>query len=471
MLKKYRRLFFTVSLATILIITPILILFGLGYTINLNNYSLQNVINTRIETFPINSRITVNNGAGAFNTPTDLVLPVERDNNIKISRTDFVGEEFLIRGSRDRSSPVRITNLWLLSQNGNRLSDLPKDTEQRQIIENFVIWKKDEGLQIQRYSIGGLQGRVQTVNKLNEYTIDTQFDFHILSDSSLFDPINKILVWQKDSIWQSLKLNSDWIIPGRDPIALSKILDSQISTVKINADVFLIKNSKGDLWSLDIQNQRITFVDSNVSGLYYDEKLRQIWLWQNDSLFRLPINEQLNLQNGLYLRDLQLSILSSKCLPQAEVCRFEASRFFQGILLRVDKELYFISDINRNWKVEISNKLVNFTVFEDTVFWLDTDQNLHAWNFQLENRVLLGQMPDGNSDLRLDYFSGWRRLLIYSKNQTYAVWFDKYILNGNIVRYYPKEWINGQCVNKIVDRVQYCIRDDQIYFYQNNSLI
>lgn len=285
--------------------------------------------------------------------------------------------------------------------------------------------------------------------------------------------------------------------------------------------VDLQTNSQNNLQSFF----QLEFLESSVCQMSFLENSKTIWIIQNAQILRLESAkiENWNLENNFFAINSKFnSVNSSKC------AKMEVKSFLQGYVFLVDQTLWFLPDSDRqNWLV-LANLVDSFETFEENLFW-QNGKNLYNYNSITKLEKYLGQIELGdlqNTNLqngqnkqnyqntKMFYDPNWRRLIIYnridnlknnkndltnfssnsnsqneqnrqnsqnttinstnlnnfSQNQVWSVWFDKLNPNSQNIIFYPKIWLNKNCLNKIQDQLQFCLDNENLIIYGNFNL-
>jgi len=145
------------------------------------------------------------------------------------------------------------------------------------------------------------------------------------------------------------------------------------------------------------------------------------------------------------------------------------------LVFQVDQKLYYVPDFAKNIPVLIGPEVFSWFAAGSSLFWLDRSFNLYVQNLNLNIQKFLSQFNlDSNltyHQLRIFYYSKWKRLFIFTPKEVYALWFDKDIFNDTIVAYYPVLWVSqASCLSRISNDYQFCLLDGQLINYNNTYI-
>jgi hypothetical protein len=492
----YRKVIFIIVTILFIVILPLAILFSMGYSLNFQKpYLLDYSLTANIETFPLAANIDINDQPTNISTPATINFTNNsnnsRINKISIKKEGYLSETFNIYTSINQNANVRITDLWLLDKDGKNINKNSNGSKQEYLLPNVLLQKdQNDTYFAHSYGIGGFDGdrqQIKTENKIEN--IDGLWQ--PLGENTYFNFTHANLLYKINGQWYLLNLQQSWSVPAtldanknsdsKNTILLNKIFELGVkNTLLFKPNQILLLGHNKQLWYLDILNRNLTLIQDNISDISTTNDNKFAWLRIDDSLYRMNLNGEIkDLYNKLIFSSDILTQLDVNCAKVKELydkrfCNTEVLPFFQGNIVRIGEQLIFISDINPNRWIYLTNDVVSATTFEDTIFWINKTGGIYSWNFNLEKSVFLGKVGLDNTKevTTLRYNSNWKRLLIYNQTKVTSVWFDKYLLNDNLISYYPQIWHEDkQCLNQIYDKVQYCLyKDGTFKVYQNFNL-
>jgi len=460
MLVHYRRSLFILFSIFFVVITPFLVIYSLGFDPNFETQKLSNTLNINIETLPRGAEVS-GEKTGKWSTPIELKAMDNQTIGLNVQADNYLPEKFLFWGREGQNTTAKVTNLVLLPKNADITSDFNPNKALAFLSSNRILFYENEDLYLQIFSFGGLQGRKEEIKTTTERLIEPGH-WEVLSEKSFWSPSQNFLLVKLDSGWNLFDLNS---LPIQS-LSLAHNFDNQA----------IILDREKQLWLLNLETRDLNFLVEGIDGLDSSNSPDSIWFWQKEKIFRiskgLVDTENFSISDKLYSENEML--LKIDRTPNT-FRDFEVASLFQGLLVKIKDNAFYIPDFNKdmeNWQVLTTN-LQTFGVDTNTFFWLDKSNNLFSYNFLLKNQETLGRLElvGDPLDYRIHYYYNWRRLMVYSANQTYSVWYDKEILNKSILKYYPNLWIeNSMCMAKIIDRFQFCIKDNKLQGYRNTAL-
>jgi hypothetical protein len=431
----------------------------LGYEVDVQNQELKNTHTLTVQTLPRGANVSI--GEEDFESNVELRTQDDISFDINIQEDNYLDEKFSFLAPPEQNSSARILNLRLLPSEISLSQEKEGFDYLSLLSQDEILLTNSEGdYFIHSYSIAGLQGQVEPIETELNREIEAGWWIQL---------VDKVF-WNQDS----------GVLLYRDPVENTwKMLDlfvypqKFISIVLFSEEEVLLLDEAGGLWVLNIETQDLDFVDAGYSGLAYTESPDSIWLWRQDRIYRLDrgrLDQSIfQVTKAPFLSDLDL-------LPTQPISyqSFAVKAGFLGVLFKVENDLYYSPDATSgNWH-HLSNEVEFFTTHEASVFWLDQNQQLSTYNILLGSYRNFGQIDFNQTeltDIRLSYNSRWTRLFIYSQDQVKSLWVDTEIVNETISRYYPQAWIdNSLCLPEIRDSYQFCIQDNQLVQYQNNTI-
>jgi hypothetical protein len=470
-----RRNFFMVFAIFFIICTPFMVLYSIGFSINFKNTEINKSLLIKADTIPRNAEMLVNN-VQTITTPNEFGTTETAPVNVKIQKADFVTEDFVIAAESQQNSYVDLSNLWLLpsvnnTQSSSISSPQPKNQETKQlisenqaIVEYLAIDKLTLG--IIDIGIGGQVGQVQPINSalivggksIVELDLNSQIKIKLLGTDTEYKKIGNDLFFKNNIL--VIRKNGYWLTKDLDK---NGIKAKEIARIN-NSSIAILDQSK-NLWVYNLETERYRFVDTGFAAMKTLTLPSTIWLWKNNTIFRLEpadiLSESLQLNKFEFLKNY---------LVESEINKtFNVQNFYQGIAIQAGKYLFYIPDFRQNqWQIIASN-VHSTTAINETIFWLDTDKNLFGSNFG--NNLLKNIAQNIELTDKISYSENWKRIMLYYPTAVDSIWFNKDVINLPIRSYNKKNWISGQsCFPKTVDRVQFCVNDNQLKIYKNNNL-
>jgi hypothetical protein len=451
-----RQRFFRIFAVFFVIVAPFLAIFSLGYDVDLNRRALTNTLAINIETVPRNVQLYDNGrqiarGSGEFQAKDNQVIPLE------IRSNGYKTEKFGLYAKPGENSTARISNLWLLPDEPVTLEKFENAQPLSILSDNALLYNRNSQTYVQLYSFGGLQGGPELVVKPPDLQIKTG-RWDILLEDMFWNREQKLLLFRLNNTWRILDLQT---------------LPFEVQTVAklVERSVIILDKNKG-LWEFSLDNANLVFLENNIDGLAFTNSPDSIWLWKASNIYRIergPLNGILDLAPSLYSTKSDLGILT--LLNDQD--NFQVKSLFQGILVRIGGNAFYIPDYDKLQWQAISNDARVLGTDGNTVFWLDGQRRLFSYNLFLREFQSFGRIDVEGAwqDLAISYYFTWRRILVYSPNQVRAVWYDKEILNRSLVDYQPVDWIAGAaCHQEIIDRFEFCLKDNQLIAYRNTNL-
>jgi hypothetical protein len=458
MFANYRRYVYALFTLFFVLVTPFLIIYSLGFEINLDQQKISNTLNINIETLPRGASIK-NKGFDIGKTPLEMKAGDGQQIPIKVESDGYKSEEFVFWTAQNTNGSARVTNLSLLPSNWDEITNFDSDEPVGILSSSLILFKNNQQFFVQGYNLGGLVGKKSQVDKTLGVSVQTT-TWELLSENIYWDRVDNLILAYVGDIWKFVDL-SGYPVQAKNIVSTS---ENQMA----------ILDQSGSLWTLDLGSQELSFLESQVDGIYKTIAPDNIWVWKEGKIFRLSKgyidNTFFSLEGKLYSQNKSIERLRGVD-DSTPVDDFYVASVFQGVMFKVENLLYYVPDFDKNiWQV-ISTNVERAGVDTNTIIWLDKETNLFSYNFVLKEEQGFGKIPlSGNPNtFRLGYYYTWRRVIVYSDKEVYSVWFDKDIINRNVVKYNPVKWIELNCLPKIVDRFQFCLTDKKLVAYKNTS--
>ena len=467
-----RKNFFMVFAVFFIICTPFMILYSSGFSIN--NTEISNSISLKVDTVPRQAQITVNNDKIAT-SPYELSSTNTGNIILKIEKYGFVSENFTIAKEKNQNSFADFTNLWLLPESSPIVKDQPNASSKavlnKQIIsENQAIVEYQLGnklsLGIMEFGIAGQVGEVQPISSniifggksIVELELSTQTKVKLLSTDQEYKKIGNDLFFKNNIIL--IKKNSYWLAKDLDKINLKA---NEIA--RLNSSSIAILDGEKNLWVYNFDAEKTRFVDTGFAKMKVLSKPSTIWLSKNNTIFRLEpadiLSENIIWSNYEYLKN----TIVEEQINQT----FDVQNLHQGIAFQLGKYLLYVPDYKKNQWLVLSSNAYSLAAINESIFWLDYEKNL--WTQNLSNNLTQNLAQNIKLTDKISYSDGWKRIILYYPTSVNSIWYNKDIINSTVKAYSKNQWITNQnCYAKVVDRVQYCIENQDLKIYKNNNL-
>jgi hypothetical protein len=448
--------------------SPFLVFLSFGYDVNLRDQNITSTLTMKIDSLPKNALIKARNETKGT-TPTELSSQDQSPFNLSIILPNYINETFLISPRGGENSSIDLKNLFLLPKNGESLKSYNKTASSDYEALNFlskdqVIVNTTNGLEVRDFGVGGFVNNPMFISEREIFGVKTPEKIFIEKSTVEFLKTDK-LKWQKLSDGNFIKQNyilqkkSDfWLIKD-----ISSIFPNGIKKIaKLDSINYIVLDKLRNLWLWDGQTSR--FIDNGFDSMEITTSPENIWLVRGNSIFKIQsssfLNPSFDWKSTLYMKSDLISTAEGE---------FKVASLFQGVGILVGKKIFYIPDFAaESWSV-LSNDAKSFFTDSNSVFWLDSNNYPNFYNFFTTQRYIFKQIPAEYSEIF--YLKDWNRLMLYSENKVASIWFNKEIFQPNILEYSTQEWIDGSiCIAKIVEKVQYCIKDNDLVLYKNNLI-
>lgn len=451
-----------------------MILYSNGFSIN--NTEINNSITIKTETVPRQADILIDQKKTAA-SPYELSTTDNGILNFSIQKLGFVSESFVISKESNQNSFADLTNFWLLplttsisSVSKEASADSFKSISNNQIIsENQAIVEYQVGnrlsLGIMEFGIGGQVGEVQPISSnavvggksIIELELNTQTKIKLLSKDQEYKKIgndlfskNNILLIRKSGYWLSKDLD--------------RVRLKAQSVARINSSSVAILDNEKNLWSYNFDTEQTRFIDTGFSKMKTLSIPSTIWLWKNDTIYRLEPADILS-ENIIWNR---FEYIKNNIIEEQNGQIFDVQNLYQGIVFQAGKYLLYVPDYKKNqWQI-ISSNAYSLAATNESIFWLDLDKNL--WTHNFNNNLVRNLAQNVKLTDKIAYSDGWKRIMLYYPTSVDSIWYNKDIVNNTIKKFSKQSWITNQnCFPKVVERVQYCIENQDLKIYKNNN--
>ncbi len=456
-------------------LSPFLTVYSLGYNLDLEQVKLTHSIDITINTIP--------SGATVYNNEIEVVTTnvvgsklTARDGeliSLKVVKDGFLSEKFDIWGQPNQNTTARFSPLVLLPST----SEIKTSDDNKKLLtlidKDNLLYLRNNQLFVQLYSFAGIRGNPEPVFLASPALISRIDENHW---EDLFDGI----YWQSSSDLILHRFQGNWYL-----FDLRKTNLNILDLVRLNETSVLALDNEKKVWIINLSPllnpsaDLITFLIGGINGISYTRSPDNIWFWSGERIFGVPRGSVRLLAQNLdiyeYLRFEDFGRIARNIENQDVLeSKFVVKAVHQGLAFKIDHSLYYIPDFARNQPILITSDVFAFSTASTTLIWLDNQFGLYAHNLNLNNRQFLGDLnleKFNKKQIKITYYPKWKRVLIYSPSQVFAVWFDKDIINRSVVGYYPVLWIdNTFCKSEIVENFQFCLRDNNLISYRNTDL-
>jgi hypothetical protein len=470
-----RKNFFMVFAVFFIICTPFMILYSSGFSIN--NTEISNSIAIKTDTVPRLADILIDDKKTAI-SPYELTTTDTGIIDFSIQKAGFVSENFTISKENNQNSFADITNFWLLPKTSTESSISKeasaasvKSISNNQIIsENQTVVEYQVGnklsLGIMDFGIAGRVGEVQPISSsavvggksIIELELNTQTKIKLLSKDQEYKKFgndlffkNNILLIRKSGYWLSKDLD--------------KLKFKTQSIARVNSSSVVILDTEKNLWTHNFETEQTKFIDTGFSKMKTLSMPSTIWLWKNDTIYRLEPADVFS-ENIIWNR---YEYLKNNIIEEQNGQIFDVQNLYQGIVFQVGRYLMYVPDYKKNqWQI-ISANANSLATIGESIFWLDTEKNL--WTHNFNNNLVRNLAQNIELTDKISYSDGWKRIMLYYPTGVDSIWYNKDIVNNTIKSFSKQTWITNQnCFPKVVDRVQYCLENQDLRIYKNNNL-
>jgi hypothetical protein len=445
-----RQTYFRVFTIFFVVITPFLVLFTLGYNLNLNKKELSSTLLVNIETLPIGANVKINNNQ-ISTTPTEITLQKDKKYNINISKKGFYDEDVSVFSDSQENITTSLKNLSLFPTDSPLLAKPEVGTKFETLLnENTMLITKNGEYFLQPFSFGGIQSTPIVIENPSKVMLKNTQDVDFLNPGYWFKSNNVLLT----------NINSKWTL-----ITMGEGLRKASTVLAVSEDQFLVLDTDKNLWSFDPLKKEWISVENNVTAIDYTKSNSFVWMFKGLSISRFQIspNKKTVPQPQQYI---EFSKLYEMTKPAESFQVFSAH---QGVAIRTNTDIIYIPDYDMKNKVVITNNAKKLFVSGSMLFWIDGDNNLFSYNFLFGSDKLLTKLDAETVDhVHFFYFPGWRRISLYGNNKMVSLWLDKEVANTSIT-YQKPVVINGvQCQQLVQEKTQFCLKDGNLVSFNNS---
>ena len=450
-----------------MVCSPFLVFLSFGYDVNLRDQNISNTTTIKVDTFPKSALVKVRNETKGT-SPTELFSQDPDPFNLVITSPNYLSENFLIAPNQGYNSSVDLKNIVLLPANPEIFSvsgGVIKDYESIAFLsKDQDITKTNEGFQIRDFGVGGFvnnplfisekeiiggksQESVFLQNLTVDFLINNQKEWLKLGDGAFYK--DGYLLQKKADYWLIKDISTNFQNGIKHIVKLDQI------------NYLVLDNSK-NLWSWNGQINK--FIDSGFDSIFSTTSPEFIWLLKSNSVFRLRYSDFVS--QGV---DWKAGIFFTSDLIKLDQGKFKVTSLFQGVGIQIDQKIFYVPDFATSSFSLITNDAKIFFADNNSIFWLDEDNYPYFYNFFTQQKHIFPQI--GKEYSEITYLPEWSRIMLYAPDRVGSIWFNKEINQPNILSYSTQEWIAGaNCYPKIIDKVQYCMRNKELILYKNNLI-
>jgi hypothetical protein len=445
-----RQSYFRVFAIFFIIITPLLILFTLGYDFDIQTREVKGTHLVNIETLPRNAQVIVNS-SNQSNTPLELSLTNKRKYDIVLQKPDYYNEEFSILSSNGENTTSSLTTLSMFPKTPTQLNTPQQDTTFLSILnENLILSSSANSYILTPISFGGIQGQSLAVANPSNLILTSPSTFQFIEPGYWFEKDNALLT----------VVNSKWTF-----IDLKTRFLGIKSIIGIGKDSFVLLDESKNIWKYSTLTGDFQFLDSGISGISYTKSNSLLWLLKGKQLIRTTISQE----NSFDLRYENYIELDNFIDIQNPTTEFQLKNVYQGILIRRQGEVVYVPDFDRSDVLPVAGQVKKLSVSGSVMFWVDIKNQLYSYNFVFQKEkahFLVENFEYENFDMF--YYPDWKRVMVYSGNNLYTIWYDRDIANQSIVSYNPIQVTGVSCQKIVAEKNQICIQDNNLVTFANN---
>jgi hypothetical protein len=463
MSRKYRILFFSIFALFFVITTPFLVLYSLGYDLDLSQGELSNSTTITIDSRPRTANIYSQDklllrNSGELRANENQLVP------LTVKQDGFLDENFLIWSGDTQNTTARIGNLWLLPKEPEVIDEATSVKFVSLLSKDLLVVQSGTDYYVQLYSFGGLQGNRERITSFNSI----QNSQLVISDKSEWKSIHPNAYWDEGNEQLLVRRNDQWLLHDT-----RFFLANPTSLAYLNNSEMLLLDDKKNLWLWNYLTNNFRFLESGFEGLSYTNIPNYVWLWNYDKIYRISpnqISEQIQFEDFVFSSN---EILVK--YGEEQTAFFEVRNVYQGIFVQVADKLIYIPDYNKNDWYVVASEVRVADAFDNSIIWIDKLQQLWIFNLQLQSIENIATVPElanyEDDSIKLFYYFLWRRVVIYTPETVQVFWYDKDILNKSVVSYSQNNWIaDKECYSELVDRYQFCLDDGRLIAYKNTSI-
>jgi hypothetical protein len=445
-----RQTYFRVFTIFFVIITPFLVLYTLGYNLNLDKKELSSTLLVNVETLPIGANVKINNNP-ISNTPAEITLQKDKKYEINISKKGFYDEDVSIFSDSQENITTSLKNLSLFPSDSSLLAKPEADTKYESLLnENIMLITKNGEYFLQPFSFGGVQSAPIFVENPSKIFLKNTQDLDFLNPGYWFKSDNVLLT----------NLNSKWTL-----INMGEGLRKANTVLAVSEDQFLVLDTEKNLWTFNPLTKEWIWLENNITAINYTKSNSFVWILKGLGISRFQV-----LQNKNIVPQPQSYVEFSKLYEMNEpVESFQVLSAHQGVAIRTNSDIIYIPDYDLKNKVVITNNAKKLFVSGSMIFWIDGDNNLFSYNFLFDSDKFLTKLDAEIVDkIHFFYFPGWKRVALYGANEMVSLWLDKEVANSSIIYQKPVVISGVQCQKLVQEKTQFCLKDGNLVSFNNS---
>jgi hypothetical protein len=449
-----RTIFFRLYAIFFILVSPVIIIYSLGYNFDITKGNLQKNLLLSIKTIPRGAEISTNNSR-KYTSPVEIRLTTTTPQEFKISYTDFFDENFTVWTGLKQNSSFILDNIVLLPKKSSNIHTL-EETEKflTFLPKNRYLLSKNNLLYMQGYSPLSISDLVPVGAVGIDKNNISKGQWKALDDNTIYNQSQKLLLWLNSDIttWQVDLINNT--IP--DVYEVKSIGNNKLAVL----------DSKGNLYIYYPLTKTVQFVDSGYLGLDTDQETDTLWLMKTNGLYKISFDFFQNSDD--FFGNLEKPFIN--IIPEyrdTQILKVKPN--FKGFSVFGGSYLWYAQDIDRDKPNLLSKNVKQTSNTKNAVIYLDSNGQVLMYNylFDFEKKLAHIDKPDDNT--LLYYNQDMQRLFIYSPNLTKSIWINSDNNTQNIIKHSVIDWItDSQCQQYIDARVQVCYKDGILQKYQNN---
>lgn len=429
-----------------------LLINSFGYRFNTRNRTIENSANITIHTAPFGASVSISGDNKTATTPTELNFAQAGEVNLAISKEGYVSENFRITYTAEKNSTTIIDKLYLLPTKATNTFSYTTGTIKAYLNDTTLLVQKEKQLFIETLGFAGISSSLAVQTEiLTPDNTTQQFDFTVIGTD---------IYWDKNSNTVLLKRANSWSLIG-----LNK-LTPKFQQIIASDGILLGLDSQKQLWSWSyINGSDAQFVDNNISGIAYTASPRTYWLWKNNWI--QPITLDNNITGQITPKNARLT---NNILLSHSPGTFQIFTVFQGYAIRINDQIWYRPDFSATSLTTIASNVTTFTTTGDTIYWINQENHLSFSNIRSAYRgVIATQLPD--TITHIAYHKAWSRVMLFSPTSTYSVWHDNDKINEALKNYSLTRWLDIACANTSESDAVLCGTATEASIYSNRSLL
>ncbi|GAB4145017.1 MAG: hypothetical protein OHK0017_04160 [Patescibacteria group bacterium] len=461
---------------------PWLAFYAIGYDIDLLNTDLINSMTIDVETGPDRAEVKVRGDFGKKTeySNTSFRIPAGQFARVDFIRTGYLTDTFYLYGQKEENSLARLQKVNLLPSEPTNLGQLNNKWENLDFVSRdlFIFQNTEKDArnrwQIQQYGINGLYGDPQTISFKSDlitesYLVNGNPQFRT-NQSGKWEKINDQTYWNQ--LMQALlyRHNSSWVVWDAASAGLGKV-----KVVEMDDDHVLIQLTDLDnsLYLFNLNSNQLRFLGNNVLDI--SSTSDSVWYVSDKNVYRITKNLD-NFQNSInFQNEFILDTFPNIKSITAENVELKSYNIYQGVVLKINGQLYYKPDnVPDRWRL-IANNVRLFKYNRNSLFWFDNEGSFRNLNMELNEQVLIGKPAfklDPTRIVDFVYYPDWHRYVFYylpensDKLSVSSVWFNPDLVQNTISSYSWQNWLGEMrdCDLQIQSSFQVCLN-------QNNNFV